>query len=110
MTENQNGAPGASTDKPQEDNLTVYSENVALPEVRTGKVDMEGDFAKDQSDQSAEHENQVSYDTVAVPEYKTGKRPTQNPHSEDDGEQHEHKHRNIFTDLARTLVNGSADD
>lgn len=88
--------------------LSVHDKNVALPEVRTGKVDFDEDFHKEQ--QATAHHS-ISFDTLAVPEYHTGKRPshdcdctegTQKPHGK--------KRHSLFGDLARTLANGGSNE
>lgn len=82
----------------------VYSDNVAVPEVRTGKVDLEGDFHKEQLEHA---KSGITYDTVAVPEYHTGKCPPWDPDCE---EKHDkHKHHGMLADLTRTLFNGTPD-
>lgn len=48
----------------------VRQDNVAVPEVRTGKVDVSGDFEREQHNDSEQH---VVFDTLAVPEVHTGK-------------------------------------
>lgn len=48
----------------------VRQDNVAVPEVRTGKVDVSGDFEREQHNDSKQH---VVFDTLAVPEVHTGK-------------------------------------
>lgn len=93
---------------PEQPNLSVHSDDVALPEVRTGKVDVEGDFHKGQDEQNTEQKTHFSFDTVAVPEYHTGKCPPWDPDCEAGKEGEKPKHRNIFSDLARTLMNGEA--
>lgn len=92
----------------------VHTDHVAVPEVRTGQVDVEGDFEKEQDRLRAEQARVVSFDTVAVPEYHTGKCPPQCPDCEEDPEcgeeESDGKDQHTFLgDLVRTLVNGSAD-
>lgn len=88
---------------PEECTHEVYSDNVAVPEVRTGKVDLEGDFHKEQH---APNKSSITFDTVAVPEFHTGKCPPWDPDCE---EKHEHKHHGMLADLTRTLFNGTPD-
>lgn len=95
-----------------ETTLTVHSDDVALPEVRTGKVDLEGDFEKDQSNQGKKKKQRLSFDTVAVPEYHTGKCEPQDANEEpstDNAKKNGKKKRSFLGDLARTLMNGSSD-
>lgn len=97
---------GFSPDAERSENFPpVHDEHVAVPEVRTGKVDVEGDFHKDQHDNA--HHGSISFETVAVPEYHTGKCPEYDPEC---NEESEHKHRGMFSDLARLLANGTLDD
>lgn len=88
-----------------EGSLSLHDKHVAVPEVRTGKVDVEGDFHKGQHTDA--HHGSISFDTVAVPEYHTGKCPEYDPECKESGEQ---KHRGMFSDLARMLANGTLDD
>ena len=100
VKEMTNESAGSASEEP---NHEVYSDNVALPEVRTGKVDLKGDFHKDQGTSA---KSGITFDTVAVPEYHTGKCPEWDPHCE---EKREHKHHGMLADLTRTLFNGTPD-
>lgn len=101
MTEEQTNLSSESAS--EEHAHKVETDNVALPEVRTGKVDLEGDFHKEQDQRT---KSSITFDTVAVPEYHTGKCPEWNPDCE---EKHEHKHHGMLADLTRTLFNGTPD-
>lgn len=81
----------------------AHVDNVALPEVRTGKVDVDGAFHEKQH---ADSHHGVHFDTLAVPEYHTGKCPHYDPESK----KKDHKHHGPFSDLARLLANGTLDD
>ena len=86
------------------DNLgSNAGDNVALPEVHTGKVDVPGDFEREQH---CDEKQSVVFDTLAVPEFHTGKCEQIDSTTE---EKPHHKH-GLFSDLARTLVNGTPDD
>ena len=101
-------APGA-----EETTLHIHTHKVAVPEVRTGKVDVDGHFHKAQNEHNVEHEHHVSFDTVAVPEYHTGKCPPWDPDCEErkhHEKEDEGKHHGFFSGLARTLMNGSSDE
>lgn len=100
MIETTNESAGSA---PEEHAHGVYSDNVAVPEVRTGKVDLEGDFHKEQGTPT---KSSITFDAVAVPEFHTGKCPPWDPDCE---EKREHKHHGIFADLTRTLFNGTPD-
>ena len=91
--------------EPSEASLSLHDKHVAVPEVRTGKVDVEGDFHKDQHAEA--HQGGISFDTVAVPEYHTGKCPEYDSECK---EHDERKHHGVFSDLARMLANGTLDD
>lgn len=91
-----------SNTNPNDACLHVYAENVALPEIRTGKVDLEDEFDKDQSEEAAEE--CISFDTVALPEYHTGKCPEHEPDRE------EHESHGLLSDLVRTIANGCTDE
>lgn len=101
MTEDQ--TKRSSESSPEGHVHEVYTDHVAVPEVRTGKVDLEGDFHKDQA---RPHKSSISFDTVAVPEYHTGKCAEWDPDCE---EKHENKHHGMLADLTRTLFNGTPD-
>lgn len=68
MTEDQ--TKRSSESSPEGHVHEVYTDHVAVPEVRTGKVDLEGDFHKDQA---RPHKSSISFDTVAVPGIPHGK-------------------------------------
>ena len=81
----------------------VYTDHVAVPEVRTGKVDLRAISTRIKR---APIRTVSSFDTVAVPEYHTGKCAEWDPDCE---EKHEHKHHGMLADLTRTLFNGTPD-
>lgn len=88
----------------------VHQDNVALPEVRTGKVDVEGDFEREQHTDTTPH---VVFDTLAVPEYHTGKcEPIDHTQEkiDDEGEEKKHERHGFLSDLARTIANGGVED
>lgn len=87
----------AATDSP----IAAHSHHVAVPEVRTGKVDVDGKFHEKQHDEDRQG---VHFDTLAVPEYHTGKCPHYDP--EKHKHEHEHKHHGALYDLARIIANG----
>ncbi len=101
MTEEQTKRSSESTS--HEHIHEVHTENVAVPEVRTGQVDLEGDFHREQNEPT---KHSITFDTVAVPEYHTGKCPAWDPDCE---EKREHKHHGILADITRTLFNGTPD-
>ena len=75
----------------------VRQDNVAVPEVCTGKVDVPGDFEREQHTDS---KSNVVFDTVAVPEFHTGKCP-----SIDTSQEKKRKNG-----LLRTIVDGSTEE
>lgn len=77
----------------------VHQDHVAVPEVRTGKVDVTGEFERLQHTDSKEN---VVFDTLAVPEYHTGKCGQIDTTKQ---EKKHHKH-GLFSDLAHILANG----
>lgn len=88
--------------------LSVHDKNVALPEVRTGKVDFDEDFHKEQ--QAGTHRS-IAFETLAVPEYHTGKCAPHDPDCTEEARKPQgKKHHGLFSDLARTLANGGSDE
>jgi hypothetical protein len=85
--------------------LAAHTHNVAVPEVRTGKVDVDGEFHEQQHNEAHHHQG-VSFDTLAVPEYHTGKCP----HYDPEKHKHEHKHHGALYDLARIIANGGEEE
>ena len=56
----ETGDAAASAAEAEEANYTVDTENLAIPEIHTGKVD--------QSEKQEEPEETITYDTLAMPE------------------------------------------
>lgn len=106
-----NAKPTGDDAPSHEANPTVHDSNVAVPEVRTGRVDVEGDFHRDQN-HPASHAG-VTFDTLAVPEYHTGKCPDYDPDCVDEANSEhskKHRHGNSLFDLARILANGGPEE
>lgn len=80
----------------------VRTEGVAVPEIRTGKVDLEGDFHKSQN---TDGKPGITFDTVAVPEVHTGKCPDWDPNCEEEKPKKKH---GFFSSLAHTIMDGEA--
>lgn len=91
----------------------VHSDNVALPEVRTGEHDAENDFAKTQDELSEKHKQRLSLEAVAIPEFHTGKVSAQEAHEEAKGhadeDKEDDKKHHLLGDLVHTLLSGTSE-
>lgn len=91
----------------------VHSDNVALPEVRTGELDAEDDFAKTQDERNKKQRNALSLEAVAIPEFHTGKVSAQETNEDADArvdkDEKSGKKHHLLGDLVHTLLNGSSE-
>lgn len=91
----------------------VHSDNVALPEVRTGELDAEDDFAKTQDERSTKRKHRLSLEAVAIPEFHTGKVSAQEANEEAENraakEESDGKKHHLLGDLVHTLLSGSSE-